>query len=100
MTIWDVDKLKRIHGECGSLLLHFQGVQSSGYLQEAWLADRTAFLDVAAQWIWSEMTSTGRIVLYRPDDLSKPTVFDIWEDFRDGNIDGDSVRVRLKITDK
>jgi hypothetical protein len=100
MTIWDVDKLKRIHGECGSLLLHFQGVQSSGYLQEAWLADRIAFLDVAAQWIWSEMTSTGRIVLYRPDDLSKPTVFNIWEDFRDGNIDGDSVRVRLKITEK
>jgi len=100
MTVWNIGRLKRIHGECGNLLLHFQGVQETGYLQEAWIADRLGFLGVSAEWIWSEMTSTGRIVLYRPDDLNKPDVFDIWEDFRDGKIDADSARLRLKIIEK
>lgn len=93
---WDIDRLKRIHGECGKRLLHFQGISGGDYLSDAWAIRQLAFLDESAMWIWNTMKSRGNLVVYRPEGLL-PSAQSIWEDFRTGRIDAESVRYRLQI---
>jgi hypothetical protein len=95
-VIWDIDRLKRIHGECGKRLLHFQGILGGDYLSDAWAIRQLAFLDESAMWIWNTMKSRGNLVVYRPEGLI-PQAQSIWEDFRTGQIDAESVRYRLQI---
>ena len=82
--IWDIAKLRRIHGGCSEFLLHFQGIIEEGYLQGEWIAGRTEFLLEAASWIWTRMTETGNLVVFAPEGLKKPEVYSLWERFRDG----------------
>lgn len=95
-VVWDIDRLKRIHGECGNRLLHFQGISDGNYLSDAWTIEQLAFLDESAMWIWSTMRSRGNLVVYRPEGLI-PEAQSIWESFRTGQIDAESVHYRLQI---
>src|SRR5438552_13272604 len=79
-VIWDIDRLKRIHGECGDRLLHFQGISDGNYLSDTWAIRQLAFLDESAMWIWNTMKSRGNLVVYRPEGLI-PEAQSIWEDF-------------------
>lgn len=97
MVFWDISKLKRIHGECSSRLLHFQGVPQQGYLSEGWITDRAKFLFESATWIFDTMRTRGNLVVFNPDGLKKPEVFSLWERYRDGKIDREEVRIGLKI---
>ena len=94
--VWDIDKLKRIHGECGNRLLHFGGIPDAGYLSSAWTEDHLRFLSDSTQWMWRNMTTRGNLIVYRPEGL-KPQTHAIWEAFRKGEIDEESTRLRLKI---
>jgi hypothetical protein len=95
-VIWDIERLKRIHGECGTRLLHFQGVSDGIYLTDEWMIRQLAFHEEAARWMWDTMRSRGNLVVYRPEDLFPQTQL-IWESFRKGEIDRESVRYRLEI---
>jgi len=94
-VIWDIDRLKRIHGECSKRFLHFQGISDGDYLSDTWAIRQLAFLDESAMWIWNTMKSR-RLVVYRPEGLI-PEAQSIWESFRTGHIDAESVRYRLQI---
>jgi len=95
INVWDISRLRRIHGECSTKTLHFQGVVSEGYLNHSWLEDRLKFLSDSANWMWQKMLS-GRVVIYKPEKL-KDDVLPIWERFRDGDNDEEDVRNGLKI---
>jgi len=95
-VVWNIDRLKRIHGECGNLLLHFQGPPSTGYLADGWIADRSSFLRESAKWMWDILTSRGNLVVYYPEGL-KSDVLSVWERFRTGEIDAETARLGLKI---
>jgi hypothetical protein len=95
-VVWDIDRLKRIHGECGARLLHFQGVADGNYFSDDWMIQQLTFLEDAATWIWDTMRSRGNLVVYRPEDLFSQTQL-VWESFRGGEIDEESVRYRLEI---
>jgi len=94
--VWDIDRLKRIHGECGTRLLHFQGLADGNYLSDKWMIQQLAFLEENATWIWNTMRSRGNLVVYRPKDLFPQTQL-VWESYRKGEIDEESVRYRLEI---
>jgi hypothetical protein len=96
-VIWDISRLKRIHGECGGLLLHFQGVPERGYLGGAWIESRTRFLFDSACWIFRTMQERGNLVIYNPDGLKKPEVFSIWEQYRDARLSVEDATLRLRI---
>lgn len=96
-VLWDITRLKRIHGACGELLLHFQGVQEKGYRSNAWSESRLKFLRESALWIFSQMTMRGNLVVYAPEGLKKPEVFSLWGRYRDGMISNDDVRIGLRI---
>jgi hypothetical protein len=96
-VIWDISRLKRIHGECGGLLLHFQGVSLEGYMSPNWVNERSKFLHDSALWIANTMSERGNLVVYSPEGLKKPEVFSIWERFRDGKIDDTDVLNGLRI---
>jgi len=95
-VIWDIDRLKRIHGECGSRLLHFQGVSDGNYLSDEWMLRHLAYLEKSVTWIWDTMCSCGNLIVYRPEGLSPHTQL-VWESYRKGEIDKESVRYRLEI---
>jgi hypothetical protein len=95
-VVWDIDRLKRIHGECGSRLLHFQGVAGGNYMSEEWMIRQLAFFEEAAIWMWDTMRSRGNLVVYLPEGLSAHTQL-VWESYRKGEIDEESVRYRLEI---
>lgn len=94
-VVWDMDRLKRIHGECGNRVLHFQGILERGYLGDAWLSDRLKYLFDSAKWVWDKMLSGVRVV-FETEGL-KPEIYSIWERYRDGLIKDDDVRFSLKI---
>lgn len=95
-VIWDIPRLKRIHGECGHRLLHFAGILERGYLSENWFNDQSKYLFDAAYWIGSTMASTGNLAVFNLDGL-KPEVISIWERFRDGLIEADDARYSLNL---
>lgn len=92
--VWDIDRLKRIHGECGERLLHFGGIPEAGYLSSTWTEDHLRFLTEAAQWMWHNMTTRGNLIVYRREGLKAATRA-IWEAFKAGEIDEESTRLRL-----
>ena len=96
-VIWDMSRLKRIHGECGGSLLHFQGVPQKGYLTSEWIEERMRFTLESARWIFDIMKQRGNLVVYFPEGLAKPEVFGIWEQFRDKAISAEDAAIRLKI---
>jgi len=96
-VVWDIARLKRIHGECSQFLLHFQGVVEKGYRDQTWIENRTQFVFDSANWIWTLMTSRGNLVLFRPEGLKKPEVFGLWEKFRDGKNDAEESRIGLRL---
>lgn len=96
-VIWEMSRLKRIHGGCGEQLLHFQGISLEGYLSDAWIEGRLMFVRESALWIAKTMESRGNMVVYAPEGLKKPEVFSLWERYRDGKIDEADVRNGLKI---
>jgi hypothetical protein len=95
--VWDIGRLKRIHGECSGKLLHFQGVPDRGYPSEQWTQERMRFVYDSARWIFDLMQARGNLVVYFPDGLSKPEVFEIWEKFRDGTLSEEDAAMRLRI---
>jgi hypothetical protein len=94
--VWDIERLKRIHGECGNRLLHFQGIPVEGYLSDNWMIEHLTFLENSALWMWNTMRSRGNLIVYYPEGLI-PQVQLVWESFRKGEIDAESVRCRLAI---
>jgi hypothetical protein len=96
-VVWDIARLKRIHGGCSELLLHFQGIPEKGYRSDAWNENRLRFLLESASWMWSEMTSRGNLAVYAPEGLKKPEVFSLWERYRDGTNTAEDVRIGLRI---
>jgi len=94
---WDIDRLKRIHGETSERLLHFGGVPAAGFRDTSWISSQVAFLKEHEEWMWHNMTTRGNLVVYRPDGLQKPEVFSIWNEFSAGTLDHEGVRIRLKI---
>ena len=96
VTIWDIPKLKRIHGECSSKTLHFQGMRSKGYLGSNWIEARQKFLYDSSKWMWDKMKSGSGIIVYKPEDL-KSDVLPLWEQFRDEEIDEEDLRNGLNI---
>jgi hypothetical protein len=68
-VVWDIARLKKIHGECGSRLLHLQESSETGYMSSAWIADRRQFLNDSALWMWNLMMTQGNIIVYYPDGL-------------------------------
>lgn len=95
-VVWDIDRLKRIHGECGNRLLHFQGISDGNYLSDAWIIEHLVFLEESGTWMWRTMRSRGNLVVYYPKGLIPPVQL-IWESYRTGEIDAESVRYRLEI---
>lgn len=96
-VVWDIARLKRIHGGCGELLLHFQGVPEKGYRSDAWNVIRLKFLREAAAWMWSEMTTRGGLAVYSPEGFKKPEVYSLWGRYRDGSNSAEEVRLGLRI---
>lgn len=96
-AVWDIVRLKRIHGECGGLLLHFQGVIEKGYRGSDWIESRTRFVYDSALWIWKTMTTRGNLAVFRPDGLKKPEVFELWEKYRDGKNTAEDARIGLRL---
>ena len=94
--IWNIPKLKRIHGKCSSKTLHFQGVISEGYPKGKWIEDRQRFLYDSSKWMWDKMRSGMGIIVYKPETL-KSDVLPLWERYRDGEIDEESLRHGLNI---
>ena len=94
--IWDMPRLKRIHGELGGRLLHFHGKESGGAFSDAWVSDQLRFLHDNAYWMWNCLTSKGNLVAFYPQGL-KPDTREIWEEFRNGKIDEEGAFLRLKI---
>jgi hypothetical protein len=83
-VVWDISRLKRIHGGCGEKLLHFQGIPEKGYRTDAWIESRMKFAFDSAPWMWSTMTTRGNLAVFSPAGLKKPEVFSLWERYRDG----------------
>jgi hypothetical protein len=95
--IWDINRLKRIHGECSERLLHFGGKPHSGYRADQWCSEQIAFLSDSANWMWNEMTSRGNLVVYKPESLQKPEVYEIWQHYQSGALDREGAKLRLQI---
>lgn len=96
-VVWDIARLKRIHGRCGELLLHFQGIPEKGYRSEAWNKRRMQFTFDSASWMWSTMTLCGNLVVFSPDGLKKPEVHSLWERYRNGINSAEDVRNGLRL---
>jgi hypothetical protein len=56
--------------------------------------DDLSFVDRESSWIWTTCTTAGVFVVFQPEGLKEPAR-QIWEDFRDGKIQSDSVKTRL-----
>ena len=95
-VVWDIERLKRIHGECSSRLLHFQGISEEDYLSEKWMIQHLVFLEESALWMWDTMRARGNLVVYHPQGLTPQTQL-IWDSFRKREINEESVRYRLEI---
>jgi len=95
-VVWDIERLKRIRGECSSRLLHFQGISEEDYLSEKWMIQHLVFLEESALWMWDTMRARGNHVVYHPQGLTPQTQL-IWDSFRKGEINEESVRYRLEI---
>jgi len=80
-VVWDIERLKRIHGECSSRLLHFQGISEEDYLSEKWMIQHLVFLEESALWMWDTMRARGNLVVYHPQGLTPQTQL-IWDSFR------------------
>jgi hypothetical protein len=74
----------------------FKESQGEDYLSDKWMIQHLAFLEDSALWMWSTMRSRGNLVVYHPEGLTPQTQL-IWESFRKGEIDEESVRYRLEI---
>lgn len=93
---WDNKALSKIHGRCSEKLLHVQKSGSDGYLSKKWVVDRSNFLRDSAQWMWDLMKTHGNVLVNHPDGLMEEPRL-VWESFRDGKIDAESAKIRLKL---
>jgi hypothetical protein len=93
-TTWDIPRLKRAHGGLSTRLLHFHGFDRTEAERTARFDDDLSFVDKESSWIWKTCTTMGVFVIFQPESLKEPAR-QIWEDFRDGKIQADSVKTRL-----
>ena len=91
---WDMQRLKRLHGET-SQYLHFCGIPSESTDSPEWFVSALTLLETGATYIWQHLTTAhnGQLNI----DSMPPEVRETWEAFRTGQIDEDSVRIRLQI---
>lgn len=94
--IWDISRLKRIHGETSSRLLHFTGSSSHGIHSPQWAVEQSAYLKSEATWIWAEMRTRGNLVVLKLEGL-EPEVLETWEEYKSHRIDIESARIRLDL---
>ncbi len=94
--IWDIARLRKIHGGCGEYLLHLQGSGETGYRSKNWIAGRTRFLKDSAEWMSGLMTTRGNLVVYHPEGLYPETRL-VWESYLKNETDLDGTRIRLKL---
>ena len=94
---WDIARLKHLHGETSERLLHLGGWAKAGLDNAKWRNEQLQFLSENVKWIIGYATRQGNLVVYRPESLQKPEIFDIWTAFAEGHIDLQAVKVRLKI---
>lgn len=95
-VVWNIERLKKIHGECSNRLLHFQGISDERCMSDSWMIKHLTFLEDSALWMWNTMRSRGNLVVCHPEGLV-PQVQLVWESFRKGEINAESVRYRLAI---
>lgn len=96
---WDLHRLSRIHGECSERLLHFKGTAATGIGDETWRATQFKYLHESVAWIISYATKQGNLVIFRPDLLQKPEVFDIWTAFSQGETDVEGIKIRMRLVE-
>jgi hypothetical protein len=94
--IWDIARLRKIHGGCGKYLLHLQASGKTGYWSKSWIANRTCFLKASAEWMWGLMTTRGNLVVYHPERLYPETRL-VWESYLKDKTDVEGARIRLKL---
>lgn len=94
--IWDIGRLRKIHGGCGEYLLHLQEGGEAGYGSQSWTAGRASFLEHSAEWMWQLMTTRGNLVVYHPERLYPETRL-VWESFLKGETDAAGARIRLQL---
>ena len=94
--VWDIARLRKIHGRCGEYLLHLQEGGENGYRSQTWVTDRMRFLKDSAEWMWGLMTTRGNLVIYHPDGLFAETRL-VWESFLKGETDAEGARIRLQL---
>jgi hypothetical protein len=95
--IWNMIRLKRDHGESSQRFLHLQRDPSGKAFPDAWVQEQNTFLQIEGTWIYDTMVARGNLIIYAPDKLQKPEVFELWEEFRMGRIDSRSAYLRLQI---
>lgn len=78
-----------------SAYLHWSGAYNETTAKADWVDKAHLELESVITPIWEKLCS-GQSGLLHPDDM-KPEVRAIWEDFRSGTIDANSVRVRLQL---
>lgn len=93
-TKWDIQRLKRDHGEISTRFLHFHGFDASESDQAKRFDNDLNFVETESSSIWNTCANVGVFVIFKPEGLNEPTR-QIWEDFRDGKIQADSARMRL-----
>ena len=94
LVYWDPRELEKAWGKL-SKCLHWVGARTETTDDKDWL-DRagTSVRDVVVP-IWDRISS-GQSGLLHPSDMN-PQVHQLWEDFRSGRIELNSVKIRLEI---
>ena len=95
LMFWDLNKLFQYWG-IASEFLHFVGSQSNTYNSQEWLTESIARLEKPLNEIWQSITQTAGIGIAKPSTMTRVTR-DIWDDFCQGKITEESVKLRLKM---
>ena len=91
---WDIPRLKRLHGE-SSQYLHFLGKPDETISSAKWFICALGLLESGANYVWEHLT-TARIGQLDIATMP-PEVKEAWEGFRKGELDEESVQVRLRL---
>ena len=91
---WDIKGLMKSWGRL-SALLHWNGAHSRTTEDPAWQQDALSEASDVIESLWTQMSSaqSGSIRV----DTMPQAVRDVWESFKDGRIDRESAKVRLRI---
>jgi len=91
---WNIKDLRRSWGKL-SVYLHWSGAHPETTESPSWQRDALNEVSSVIDPLWQKISSghTGSIAL---DSMPIP-VREVWEDFRVGNIDADSIRIRLEL---